>query len=351
MDEDNQGVVEVRVQKQELKKQTLEAWWSCSRRPCLFPSSLKHPLIECNVALASRHVYHLPGEKEKKKKENRVVLWLRLDPSRSGDSEHHWSSNDDVIRDGAIGRNGVDEVEVDDTRQALRSLASTVGESSECGTGGGAANSEGTGLGLSRSRGLNRELLGTSSQDLLLGSVHGDGGEGSQDQVAASGARLDEGSGEREDLLGRQGGIEGVGGRSSTGHDADEALVASLDRVDGSGSSKHLGIRDDGCGAEVGGHTDLLENGGGLHHGLGRRKGLAKVVLAGLDGLDACLGEGALDDLDVGGLGGTNGNEVVDLGLRQAQGEELVLANGSEALLVEAGLEPLQSQGTMGWGC
>lgn len=308
------------------------------RRPR--PFVFKSPFIVCGspsilISIPS------PWRIRKKKK----IICSSLAPS-SGDSEHHWSSNDDVVRDLAIGGGRADEVEVNRTSQALRSGASTIGEGSEGASGGCATDGESASLGLGSSLALERKLLVSGGEDLLLGTVHGDGGEGGQDQVAARGARSNEGSSEGEDLLGRQRRVKGVGHRDSAGHGPDEALVASLDRVDGGSSGEHGRVRNDGRGTEVSGNTDLLEDGGSLHHGLRRGERVAEVVLAGLHGLNSLLSERALEDLDVRRLRGADGNEVVHLGLRQAEGEELVLGDGSEALLVEARLEPLQRQST-----
>lgn len=257
------------------------------------------------------------------------------------EGEQHRTSNDEAVCDLAIGRDGVDEVEVGDTGEALRQLASTVGESSERSTSGLATGNKSTGRSL-RGRIAHEVQVGVGNES-LVGIGHGDGGERGQDQVAARGARADKGRGEREDLLGRQRRVEEIGRRGDARDGADEALVASLDGEDGGGRGEDGRHRDDGGGAEVGGHADLLQDGGGLDHGLGRGQGGAKVVLARYDGLDAHLSQRTLDDADVGLLRCANVDKVVDLGLREAKIEELLLGDGSEALLVEGGLEILES--------
>lgn len=223
-------------------------------------------------------------------------------------------------------------------------LASTVGEGSEGGTSGQAAGNEGTGGG--RRRGIADQSKAGVGNESLLGVGHGEAGESGQDQVAAGGAGGDERSSEREDLLGRQRSVEEVGSSSDTGNSADEALVAGLNGEDGGGSGEDGGHRDDGGGTEVGRHTDLLQNSGGLNHGLGGGERAVEVVLARNNGLDTHLGQSALDDANVGLLGSTNVDEVVHLGLSEAKVEELLLGNGSETLLVESGLEVLKSQST-----
>lgn len=266
--------------------------------------------------------------------------------SSLGDGEHHRASDDVVVRQLAVGGDGLDEVEVDGAGQALRGLAGAVGEGGEGRAGGEAADGEGAGSGLRGGSALHGE--GLVGDDGLVGVGHGDVGEGRQDEVASLGARGDEGRGEREDLLGRQRGVEEVGGSGDARDGADEALVAGLDRVDGGGGAQDGRAGEDGGGAQVGRDADLLEDAGGLDHGLGRGEGGAEVVLARLHGLDARLGEGALEELDVGRLGLANGHQTLHLGGGEAEVHELLYGDGGEALLVEAGLEVLEGEGAVG---
>lgn len=122
--------------------------------------------------------------------------------------------------------------------------------------------------------------------------------------------------------------------------------MAGLNGEDGGGSSEDGGHRHDGGGAEVGRDTNLLQHSGGLNHGLGGGQRAVEVVLARNNGLDTHLCQSALDDANVGLLGSTNVDEVVHLGLGEAEVEELLLRNGSETLLVESSLQVLESKST-----
>lgn len=261
------------------------------------------------------------------------------------EGQHHRSGNNDAVGDLAISGDGVDEVEVGDTSEILRQLASTVGERSEGGTSGQAAGNEGTGGGLGGGV-ADQSKVGVGDESLLRVG-HGEAGESGQDQVATRRAGGDERSSEGEDLLGRQRSVEEVGSSSDTGNGADEALVAGLDGEDRGGGSEDGGHRHDGCGAEVGRDTDLLQNSGGLNHSLGGGERAVEVVLARNNRLDTHLGQSALDDTNVGLLGSTNVDEIVHLRLGEAEVEELLLRDGSETLLVESSLEVLESQSTI----
>lgn len=260
------------------------------------------------------------------------------------EGQHHRSGNNDTVGDLAISGDGVDEVEVGNTSEILRQLASTVGEGSKGSTSGQTAGNESTGGGR-RGGVADKSKVGVGDESLLRVG-HGEAGESGQDQVAARWARGDERSSEREDLLGRQRSVEEIGSSSDTRDGADEALVTGLNGEDGGGSSEDSGHRDDGGGAEVGRDSNLLQNSGGLNHSLGGGERAVEVILARNNGLDAHLGQSALDDPNVGLLGSTNVDEVVHLGLGEAKVEELLLRNGSETLLVESSLEVLESKST-----
>lgn len=202
--------------------------------------------------------------------------------------------------------------------------------------------------GLTGAVGLQPELAagGRRRGDVKGGIGEGEGREGLDDEVGAVGAGLDEGGGEGEDGADAEGGVEAGGDGLGLGEDADGGLVAGLDGEDRPGSTEQGGVAQQGRGAEIGGHADALQHGGGGQHGGRVGEGGREVVLAAADGRDAGLREGRLQERDVLGLGAADGLEVGELQGRDAQPEELVVAELGEALLVEGVLEVLESEGT-----
>lgn len=178
-----------------------------------------------------------------------------------------------------------------------------------------------------------------------VGSVHGQLGERLDGEVGTLGAGLDEGSGEGEDGAGTESGIKGLGDGDLAAKDTDGGLMSGFDGENGAGNAQNGGVLEERSGAQVGGDTDVLEDGGGLDHGGG--VGEAKLVLAGLDGLDAVLGERGLQERDVLGLGLANLLEVGNLDVVEAEGLEVGVGELGETLTVEGLLEVFQGQGTV----
>lgn len=179
------------------------------------------------------------------------------------------------------------------------------------------------------------------------GAVHHDElGKGVNLEVGALGARLDKGSGEGEDGAGAEGRVKGLGHGNLLGEDADGGLVTGLDGEDGAGGAEDGLVREQRRGAEVCREANVFEDGGRLHHAGG--VGEAKLVLAGLDGLHAALGEGGLQQADVLGLGLANLLEVVDFLLVEAEGGKIGGGKLGEALLVKGVFEIFEREGAGG---
>lgn len=176
----------------------------------------------------------------------------------------------------------------------------------------------------------------------ILTFGHGQGRESCQDQVAALGARSNKWRGEGEDLLRRQWRVESLGDSDHLGDGSREGLVASLDGEDGAGGGEDVGVGDELGGAEVGGYTDVLEHCRGGEHTRG--VGEAEVVLAGLDGAGASLGEGALKEHDVLFLGLADALEVVYLLGCEAESLEVGGGELGEAFAVEGLFEKLEGE-------
>lgn len=303
-------------------------------------------------------IHNIPksaGRKKRKKKEKFKVYPTTLPPfpvpkpfsyrtpdqDRRGlrDLHHHRPSDNDIVRKLAGGRASRSEVDVHNSskvgRDGTSGAGSEGGEGSAAGrTAGGerAEGGRGSGIGLKVQRGPGRDSTGSTA------AGHGQGRESGDDQVAPLGAALDEGGGEREHLLGAERGVERLRGRGRLGGDAQDGVVAGLDGEDGGGGAEDALVGDERAGAEVGGDADALEHErGGDHAG---RVGEAEVVHARLHGLDARLGDGALEEADVGGFAGADADEVGQLLRRQAEGLEVGLGELGEALLVEGGFEP-----------
>lgn len=261
---------------------------------------------------------------------------------------HHRPGEHNVIGNDARQRPGAGDGDVDDARQALGHGAAADGgvERGE----GGAADEAGAGEAAELGAGgLVRLELNLGAGNERGGGLAGgerEAGEGREREVAALGARRDEGRGEREDHLGRERRVERRGDGDDGRGGADKGLVARLDREDGGGRREDAGVREELGGAGVGRDADVLEHGGRGHHGRG--VGEAKVVLAGLHGLDAGLRERALQENDVRLLGLANLGEVLDLALREAEGLEVADGELLEAQSVELGLEVLEGEGAGG---
>ena len=127
------------------------------------------------------------------------------------------------------------------------------------------------------------DVLLLAEETGALGSERGESLDG-QSGVAAR-ARLDEGRSKGVDLVEVEGDVVGRGEGAHALGVADEGVVARLDGQDGAGGGQVLWVGDLGCGAEVGGDTDALEDGSGGDKVLGR--GDAEGVRAGGGGVVA----------------------------------------------------------------
>lgn len=119
--------------------------------------------------------------------------------------------------------------------------------------------------------------------------------------------------------------------------------MARLDGEDGAGGREDGLVGEERRGAEVGGDADVFEDGGRHDHAGG--VGEAKLVLAGLDGLDAVLRERGLQQADVLGLGLADLLEVGDLLLVEAEGGKVGVGELGEALAVKGLFEVLEGEG------
>lgn len=174
------------------------------------------------------------------------------------------------------------------------------------------------------------------------GVVERNRGEGGEVEERTLRAGNKEGSGQGEDRTRAERGVEG--GRDGLGGlgDTDEGLVAGLDGRDGRGDTENGRVGDERGSTKVGGDADGLEGAGGRDHGGGISE--AEVVLAGLDGLEASLGDGTEEEGDVSGLSLADLLQGGDALVAKAEGAEIVIGEGGEALRVESRLEVLSSQ-------
>jgi hypothetical protein len=156
-------------------------------------------------------------------------------------------------------------------------------------------------------------------------------------------ARLDEGRCQGVDLVEVEGDVEGLGeGRGVEGA-TEEGIVAGLDGEDAAGSGNVGRVGDEGGGAEVGAHTDTLNDGGGGQEGV--RGEVAKVVCASLDRCDTSSLEGGGQECDVGVLIHGDLLEVlVEVGSIVTRVGEVLGGVLLEDRTVEVGLEVLKSQ-------
>lgn len=277
------------------------------------------------------------GSIKKRKKKAR-----RLERARS-QVDNHGAGNDHVLGQLSGQRGLVGEGDVNDAGQVLGDDTSSAGgEGSKGGTSDDLAvgeTAELCALGLVR---LDVQGVASRQSSGLGAGSHGQGGERLDGEVGTIGARLDEGSGQREDLPGAQRSVKGTGGAGELRDDVDGGLVAGLNGEDGAGSGQDRLVLDQGSGSQVSRDTDALEDGCGTQHASG--VGELEVVLAGLDGLGAGLSDGALQEGDVGLLAGTNAEEIGDLLGGSTKGLELGGGELGETLLVEGGLEVLKGQ-------
>lgn len=264
--------------------------------------------------------------------------------TRLRDGKHHRTSHGDVIAEHAAHRGLVREGDVGDAAETLRNDATLLrSEGAEGGaTGLEATSGEGASLGLGSAVGLEHDGGADGNSAGLSRGGHRQLGEGLESQVGTLRAGGDEGRGQGEDSTNAEGSIEGLGNGDLLGGGADEGLVASLDGEDRAGGTEDSLVLDEGSGSQVGGDTDVLEDGGGLDHAGGI--GEAKVVLAGLNGLSAGLGNRRLQKRDVRQFGSADLLEVVNLLHRETQSHEVLCRELLEALLVESTLEPFQGK-------
>lgn len=175
---------------------------------------------------------------------------------------------------------------------------------------------------------------------------HGERGECLDVEVGAIGTRDDEGCREGEDGTRAQRRIERLRHSDLLGKHANGRLVPRLDSEDRAGGAQDALVRQERRGAEIGRNTNVLEYGGRGNHAGGI--GELEVILACLNGLDAALSEGRLQESDVLGLGGADVLEVRDGRRVEAKGGEVRVGKLSKASSVEGFFEVLKSQGAVG---
>jgi len=118
------------------------------------------------------------------------------------DLHHHRTGQDDVVGEDTRERRGAGKVDIGEAGEVLGDLAGAVGKGSEGSATGDTTRGESAAGGLGGRVG--RKLDGSTRLEVrgILTSGHGESGEGGQDQVRSLGAAGDEGSRQREDLLG-----------------------------------------------------------------------------------------------------------------------------------------------------
>lgn len=176
---------------------------------------------------------------------------------------------------------------------------------------------------------------------------HAESGEGLDgEHRVGSRARLDEGSGKRVDLVEVEGNVERLGEGRLIDVAADEGVVAGFDGQNAAGCGEVSLVGDESGGAEVGAHTDTLDDGCGGQEGC--RSEVAKVVCALFDGCDASSLQGGGQEVDVGLLIAGNHLEVlVEVGLVEACSSKVLCGEVGKCLAVEGGLEVLKGQGVV----
>lgn len=120
--------------------------------------------------------------------------------------------------------------------------------------------------------------------------------------------------------------------------------MAGLDGKDAASGGDIGLVGDEGGGAEVGAHTDTLNDGCGGQEGV--RGKVAKVVCALGDGCDASSLEGGGQEVNVGLLIATNLLEVlVEVGAVEAGSGEVCGRELGKGFAVECCFEVLEGQG------
>ena len=188
---------------------------------------------------------------------------------------------------------------------------------------------------------LNGVALLDGSGDAL---AHAQGGEGLDGESGVGGGACgDEGGGEGVDLVEVEGNIERLREGRLACNSSEEGIVAGLDGENATGGGDICLVGDEGGGAEVGAHTDALDDVCGGQEGLGSE--VAKVVCALGDGCDASSLEGGGQEVDVGLLIAANLLEVlVEVGAVETSVGKVLSGELGEGLAVEVGLEMLKSQ-------
>jgi hypothetical protein len=263
-----------------------------------------------------------------------------LDNSRSGNSVVVGDGGGVGLEDGvnltsgtsvANGDSGIDHVVLDNSGREHGTVGEREGDV-ERARGDGASRGEVKGDGL------------TLHDGASLALAHAEGGEGlDRERRVGGGASLDEGRCQGVDLVEVEGNVEGLGERRHAKVATEEGIVAGLDGEDTASSGNVGRVGDEGGGAEVGAHTDTLNDGGGGQEGVGGK--VAKVVCALSDRCNTSSLEGGGQEVDVGLLIATNLLKVlVEVGAVEAGGGEVCGRELCEGLAVEGSLEMLKSQ-------
>jgi hypothetical protein len=242
------------------------------------------------------------------------------------DEEGRGTRNDDIVGDQTGDGRLPGQTQVRDAAQVGGGSASLArNEGREAGAAAGRGVGESTESGFALGRALNLDVAAgrEGANSARGGRGEGEAGESSKDQVGAFWARGDERSGEREDGLGSQGSVEGLGHGCLTRRDADSSLVAALDNGNGRGRSQNRRVLDELSGCKIGRHTNALENVGRGDHACG--VGKAEVVLALLDRLDTGLRQRTLQKRDVCLLRSSDRLEVSNLSGVETQRGKLFL--------------------------
>ena len=174
--------------------------------------------------------------------------------------------------------------------------------------------------------------------------AHAEGGEGLDGESGVGGRTSgDEGGCEGVDLVEVEGDVEGLGEGRRSESTAEEGAVTGLDGKNATSSGDICWVGDEGGGAEVGAHTDTLDDVCGGQKGL--RSEVAKVICAFSNGCDASSLEGSGQEVDVGLLIAANLLEVlVEVGAVEPSGSEVCGGELLKGLTVEGCFEVLESQ-------
>ena len=162
-------------------------------------------------------------------------------------------------------------------------------------------------------------------------------GKGHEWQLNGAGTAGDEGAGERVDFVEEERRVKGVGEGRLAELGADVAGVASLDGENRAGGGQVVLVHDGGCGSQIGGDTNALENAGQSDEGVDI--GDTERVLELDGGRDLSGGEGLDEEADVRLFVDVNFLEVGVKGVGVAGLDEVGLGELGEGFLVEFALQ------------